>query len=321
MRMLRWWLAGAILVSAAGCEKYVVSLKPLGTEESCVSVPGFEGKWASDGQVWTVRPKESPVYEVRVSDLTSVARFDTRTQRLGAHLFLELMPVKEPGEAEMPSLYAAHWLQASSFMKMQLSGDALSLERMSADGLKSTLAEKPGLIKHVFQGDNIVLTAETEALAQFVQAQVDVNELWQEHGEFVRCVPLYSTKDLIKLDGFVGRWLDPNEPDQGHFDVQTEGDHYGIHFVSQADEQLTFSVHLFKLQQWTVMGLFMGSQDDRAREMETCMPDLFALLILENDQLQLSILDTMKVQDLLAHPEKTLEVLDDSEANMTLVRP
>jgi len=310
-----------ILVSAVGCEKYVVSLKPLCTDESCVSVPGFEGKWASEGQVWTVRPKESPVYEVRVSDMSSVARFDTRAQRFGTHLFLDLVPVKESGESEVPSLYAAHWLQASSFMKMQLSGDALNLERMNADGLKDALEETPGLIKHVLQGDNIVLAEETEALAQFVQAQVDVNELWQTHGEFVGCVPLYITQDLIQLDGFVGRWLDPNDSDQGHFDVQTEGDHYGIHFVSQADEHLVFSVHLFKLQRWMLMGLFMGSQDDRAREMGTCMPDLFALLALENDQLHLSFLDTVKVQDLLAHPEKTLEVLDDSEATMTLVRP
>jgi hypothetical protein len=319
--MLRWWFAGAMLVSGAGCEKYVVSLKPLSTEEACVSVPGLEGKWASEGQVWTVRPKESPVYELRVSDMGSVARFDARAQRLGTQLCLDLMPVKESGGAEVPSLYAAHWLQASSFMKMQLSGDALNLERMNADELKTILQEKPGLIKHVFHGDNVVLAAETETLVQFVQAQADVNELWQVHGQFVRCVPLYSTQDLIQIDGFSGGWLDPNESDQGSFDVQVEGDHYGIQFSATPDERLTFSAHLFKLQDWTLMGIFMGSQDDRAREMATCMPDLFGLVALKNNQLHLSILDTMKVQDLLTHPEKAQEVMTDSEADMILVRP
>ncbi|MCP4450046.1 MAG: hypothetical protein GY809_01180, partial [Planctomycetes bacterium] len=104
-------------------------------------------------------------------------------------------------------------------------------------------------------------------------------------------------------------------------DVLTEGDHYGIQFLSESDERLTFSIHLFKLQQWTLMGVFMGSKDGRAREMATCMPDLFALVSLENNQLHLSILDTVKVQSLLTHPEKAQEVLTDSEAKMTLVRP
>ncbi len=321
MKMLRWWFAGAMLVSAVGCEKYVVSLKPLSTEEACVSVPGFEGKWASEGQVWTVRPKALPVYEVRVSDMGSVASFDVRAQRLGTHWFLDLMPVKQSEGPEAPSLYAAHWLQASSFMKMQLDGDALNLERMNADELKTTLQEKPGLIKHVFHGDHVVLAAETEALAQFVQAQVDVNELWQEHGQFVRCVPLYSAQDLIQIDGFVGRWLDPNEGDQASFDVQVEGDHYGIQFRAGSDERLTFSAHLFRYQDWTLMGIFMGSQDDRARETATCMPDMFGLVALEDNQLHLSILDTMKVQALVTHPERAQEVMGDSEADMILVRP
>jgi hypothetical protein len=321
MRRSSWLSVGILLLSLVGCEKYVVSLKPLGTDESSVSVPGFEGKWASEGQVWTVRPKESSVYEVRVSDVGSVARFDVRAQRLGAHLFLDMMPVKESGDEEVPSLYAAHWLLASSFMKMQLTGDALNLDRMNADGLKEALQEKPGLIKHVFQGDNVVLVEETEALVQFVQAQVDVNELWQSHGEFVRCAPLYSPQDLIKLDGFVGRWLDPNEPDQGHFEVQLEGDHYGIQLNSKSDDRLTMSVHLFKLQHWTLMGVFMGSQDSRAQEMATCMPDWFGVVALEDDQLHLSVLDTTKVQALLTHPEKAQEVMADSEAETILVRP
>jgi len=321
MKTLRWWLAGAILVSLVGCEKYVVSLEPLCTDESCVSVPGFEGKWASDGQVWTVRPRESAVYDVRVSDMGSVARFDGRARRLGAHLFLDLVPVKPPEDEEVSAFYAAHWLQASSFMKMQLSGDALNLERLNSDHLGEMLIGEPDLIKHALRDNSIVLMDETQALVQFVQDQVDVNELWQVHGEFVRCAPLYSPQDLIQLDGLAGRWIDPNESDQGSFEVQTQGDHYTIHFASESDERLTFSAHLFKLQQWTLMGVFMGSQDSRAAETVTCMPDLFASVTLENGRLNLSILDTVKVQDLLNHPERAKEVLDESDAQMTLVKP
>jgi hypothetical protein len=322
MRLLSGWLVVAMLVCGAGCEKYVVSLKPLCPDESCVSVAGFEGKWASNDQVWTVRPKELPLYEVRVSDIGSVARFDGRIRHIGDCSFLELNPVKREsiGE-EVPSLYAVHWLQASSFMKMTLAGDVLNLDRMNADELKQKLEEKPDLIKHVSQGDNIVLVDDTEALVQFVQAQADVNELWQEHGPFVRCSPLYTTEDLIQVDGLVGRWVDPNEGDEGPLDVQTEGDHYSIQFGSDSDERLTFSANLFRFQNCTVMGGFMGSEDSRAREMATRMPDWFALVTLEDARLKLSFLDTMEVQALLTHPEKAQEVLVESEMTLSLVKP
>jgi hypothetical protein len=67
--------------------------------------------------------------------------------------------------------------------------------------------------------------------------------------------------------------------------------------------------------------VFMGSQESRAQEMATCMPDWFALVAMENDQLHLSILDTMEIQGLLTHPEKAPEVLAESEVEMILVRP
>ena len=321
MGKLSWLFAGLLLVSLAGCEKYVVSLKPLSTDESCVPVPGFEGKWASDGQVWTVRSDEPTVYRVRVSDMASVAEFYARAQQLGTHLFLDLIPAKSPEDAEVPAFHAAHWLQASSFMKMQLRGDAMNLERLNSDHLQEMLAGEPDLIKHIVRDDSVVLVDETEALSRFVQAQVDVNELWQVHGDFVRCAPLYSPQDLIQLDGLTGRWMDPNESDQGQFEVHTKGDHYSIQFNGKSDERVTFSVHLFKLQEWTLMGMFMGSQDSRTAEMATCMPDWFALVALKDDRLHLSILDTIKVQGLLTHPENALEVLDESDVQMTLVRP
>jgi hypothetical protein len=317
MNMLKWWFVVVFMVCLAGCEKYVLSLKPLCTDESCVSVSGLEGKWASEDQVWTIRSKETVGYEVRVADVVSAARFDGQARHIGDHVFLELKPVRESEDMPMPSLFAAHWLQASSFMQVKLEGNTMRLARMNAEGLQERLLERPGLIKHVIKDDNIVLLDETEALVQFVQAHADVNELWKEHGEFVRCSPLYSTGDLIQSDGLAGRWLDPNDSDNGLIDIRAEDSHFSIQLTSDSDERITFSAHVFKIQNLSLMGVFVGSEDMRSREMASRLPDWYALITLENDRLNLSMLDFMKVRDLLAHPEKAQEVQAKPDAKLT----
>ncbi|UCF16677.1 MAG: hypothetical protein JSW59_04275 [Phycisphaerales bacterium] len=321
MKMLRWWLVVLLMVCLAGCEKYVLSLEPLCTDESCVSVSGLEGKWASEDQVWTIRSKETAGYEVRVADVLSAARFDGRARRIGDHVFFELKPVKESEDLPMLSLFAAHWLQASSFMQMKLEGNAMRLARMNAGELQKKLLKRPGLIKHVIKDDNIVLLDETKALVQFVEAHADVNELWQEHGEFIRCAPLYSTGDLIQSDGLAGCWLDPNDSDSARIDIRAEDSHFRIEITSNSDERMTFSAHVFKIQTLSLMGIFVGSEDMRSREMASRLPDWYVLTTLENDKLNLSMLDFMEVKDLLAHPEKAQEIQGKPDVKLTRVEP
>ncbi|MHC4559085.1 MAG: hypothetical protein ACYS80_17485 [Planctomycetota bacterium] len=321
MKMPRWWFVVVSMVCLAGCEKYVLSLKPLCTDESCVSVSGLEGKWASEDQVWTIRSKETARYEVRVADLLSAATFDGRARHIGDHVFLELRPVRESEGMPMSSLFAAHWLQVSSFMQVKLEGNVMRLLRMNAEELRGRLLVRPGLIKHMIKDDNIVLLDETEALVQFVQAHADVNELWQEHGEFVRCAPLYSTGDLIQSEGLIGCWLDPNDSDGGRIDIRAEDSHFRIQFTSDSDERITFSAHVFKIQNLSLMGVFLGTEDMRSKEMASRLPDWYALITLQNDRLNLSMLDFMKVKDLLAHPEKAQEVQGKPNVKLKRVKP
>lgn len=321
MKALKCLLVWMVLFSLAGCEEYVLSLNPLSTDETSVAVTGFEGKWASDGQVWTVRPTDSSAYDIRISDMTSAALFAGRARRINTHLFLDLMPMPQENNSEVLGFYEAHWLPASSFMKMQLRHDAMTLERMNSDKLGEQLAGNPDLVKHCLRDNGLILTDETSELVQFVQDQVDVNDLWETHGEFVRCVPLYEDKDLIHIQGLTGQWLDPNESEDARFEIRTEGNHYGIHILSQdPDERMTFSAHLFKFKDWVLMGIFVGSEDDRAREMGTRLPDWFTTVTLEDDQLTLTIVEAKKVQVLLTQPEEAKEALAESEMTVQLVR-
>jgi hypothetical protein len=279
----------------------------------------MEGKWASDDQVWTIRAREETSYEIRVADAMATARFDGRFRNLGNRLYVELTPIRESEALPIPSLYEAHWVEACSFMQVKLRDNALELDRLNAETLKKRLEEKPGLIKHVFQGDNIVLVDETEPLVRFVQAQADVNDLWQEQGEYIRCTPLYKTEDLIEGRDIVGQWQDPNDNDRGRIAVISEGNHLGIRYSNDSDESLIFSAHLFKRGDLTFMGAFLGPEDSRAREMATLMPDWFALVGLKGDRLTLSVLDFKTVKTLLAHPEEVQEDLSKPDVNLIRV--
>ncbi len=212
MKILRCCCAAVLMLGVLGCEEYVLSLKPLCSDESCVSVPGLEGKWASGGQIWTIRPQDTAGYEVRVVDMMSAALFGGRTRHIGDHVFLELKPVRGAEDVPVPSLFAAHLLQASSFMQVKLEGDALSLPRMNAGELKSRLQEHPGLIKHMINDDML------------------------------------------------------------------------------------------------------------SREMATLMPDMYALIGLQDDRLALTVLDFMEVKDLLAHPEKAQEAQGEPDVRFMRVK-
>ena len=319
MKRLTWFLA-VLLLCGTGCEEYVLSLNPLCPDEACVVVPGLEGKWASGDQVWTFRPQDKAVYEVRVSDTLSAARFEGRARHLGETLFLDLRPVKAPEQVPTPSLFAAHWIQANSFMQVKLKGDALSLLRMNADGLTQKLLESPELVKHIIQDGSLILLDETANLARFVQAQAGASELWKEHGEFVRCAPLYNTEDLVQPEGLVGAWHDPNEKNEGRFDIRAQDKHYSIEVAFGSDERLTFAAHVFKLQGFLFMGVYLGPEDMRSLEMATRMPDWFALIALEGGRLNLTMLDFVKVKDLLAHPEKAEEIRSQADAQLSRVK-
>lgn len=319
MKRLMWFVA-VLLLCGAGCEEYVLSLKPLCPDESCISVSGLEGKWASDDQVWTFRSTETAAYEVRVADVFSAVAFEGRARRLGDHVFLELRPERESEKLPTPSLFTAHWLRANSFMQVTLKDSVLSLQRMKADELRKKLEERPNLAQHVEQDNSVILLDDTEDLARFVQAQAGASELWQEQGEFMRCTPLYSTEDLVRPERLLGAWHDPNESENGRINIRVEGNHYGIDLTFNQDEHLPFSAQVFKLQNLLFMGVFLGPEDMRAKEMATCMPDWYALITLAKDRLNFTVLEFVEVKELLADPEKVKEIQDDPEVELVRIK-
>jgi hypothetical protein len=197
----------------------------------------------------------------------------------------------------------------------------MSLMRMNAGELTKRLQEHPGLIKHMIRDDHVILVDETEALVKFVQAQAQVNELWKEQGEFIRCAPLYDAGDLIQPEGLAGCWFDPNESASGRIDIRAEGNHYSIEFTFESDEHLTFAAQVIKMRDLLLMGVFFGPEDMRSREMATRMPDWYAMIVLKKDRFDLTMLDFIEVKELLAHPEKAQDIQGEADARLIRVKP
>lgn len=311
------WLCVAMLLGLAGCEKYVLSVHPLCTDETSVAVPALEGKWASDDAVWGIAAGGGNTYQVRVSDMLNVGEFTGRVRAIGDRQYLCLTPNGHDFNAI--GFYAAHWIDVHSFSQMQLSQDQLGLRCMSADPLKSLLEETPNLIQWTSKNDHVILTDNTESLVQFVQAHADVNELWASSSDFVRCRPLYTQQDLVLNQNLVGQWVDPNNESDGSLNITLQGDHYDFQFVEEEGDAFHGSVHVFKKGDRMFMGVFVGPEAMRAKEMKTLMPDWFCIATLDQDRMTLQVLTYAQAQALIAHPDKLDELkLDDLDA--TLVR-
>jgi hypothetical protein len=317
MRVLKVFFISWLVVYVSGCEKYVVSLEPLCSEKTCITDARLTGKWDGDDEVWTIRQGEDNSYDVRLVDILNIGRFKGRTCRIGDALFLELVPEALPEGMRAPGYFSAHLVKAYSFMKVQFNGESLTWIRMDAGKLKERLTQKPDLIEHVIQDDNVIIRDSSQAVARFVQAQADVNDLWKKHATLQRCKPLYTKDDLVHEDVWAGRWADPN----GTLEIRDQDGLYGLSFTPKDEETLQLSMHVFRIQDMTFMGIFLGQNEEEvAREMATCMPDWFALVSLNKDRMALTILSYTKLKAMLDDPVKAKEARSKPDVQLTRQR-
>jgi hypothetical protein len=275
------------------------------------------GKWDGDDQVWTIRQAEDQTYDVRLVDILNTGRFKGRVCRIGETLFLELVPEALPEGTRAPEIFSAHLAKAYSFMKVEFKGQSLALIRMDAGKLKEKLAQEPNLIRHVVQDDNVVLMDSSQAVARFVQAQADVNDLWKQQASLVRCSPLYKKEDLVHDVKWTGQWADPDDSNE-ILEIYNKDGYYGLSFTPEDEEPITFSTQVFRIQDMTFMGIFLGqNQEEIAREMAMCIPDWFALVSLEGDHMGLAILSYTKLKAMLSDPDKAKEALNKPDVLLT----
>jgi hypothetical protein len=206
MKFLKWGLLALAAMCSLSC---VVSLLPLFDDGYLVSEPGLLGTWkvADRADTWIFDKADGMEYlltqrqaeyerEKSIGSETpskkvpgDTARFKARLGRLGAGLFLDLMPAEEDNPMVHNDLYNAHMIPGHTLARVWLDKDSLRIVFLDEDWL--TEAVKDGLIAlpYVEADGFLVLTAPTSGLQMFIL----------KYGGDTKAFPLQSAEGLIRV--------------------------------------------------------------------------------------------------------------------------
>ena len=109
-------------------------------------------------------------YRLVVTDHGKTGEFEARLLTLGDMLFLDLYP-EEAGfkDINRNDLYQWHLLPTHSFLRVRQVEPTLEMAFIDTDWLEEYVEQHPSSIRHeVARGDDIVLTASTKELQEFV---------------------------------------------------------------------------------------------------------------------------------------------------------
>jgi hypothetical protein len=172
-----------------GC--MVLSLHPLFTENELIFDANLIGTWApvDSNETCQFKPTSGKNYECTYIDNNGESsKFIAGLGKLGNSAYLDIYP----NEPNMAGNY--FYLPAHSFMKIELSKDALKLCAMSSDSIDSLLKSKPNAVKHekLEDGDNgrLVLTASTKELQKFI-LKYDHDEKLELFGKIKDSKPMH----------------------------------------------------------------------------------------------------------------------------------
>ncbi|MBN2455853.1 MAG: hypothetical protein JXB29_04845 [Sedimentisphaerales bacterium] len=185
---------GCILMAAiAGCIK---SLHPLFTEKEAVFLEELVGQWLDDnGQSWDFKrysPNESDVrYKLVYTDPDGKkGYFRVVLGELDSMLFMDLYP-EEP-KLDASDFYQMHLLGVHSFIKIEQIQPTLKMRMIDPDKLQQMFKNDPNILKHEILEESdseIVLTASTKELQDFMIQYGNDPNLFGDVGEFERLLP------------------------------------------------------------------------------------------------------------------------------------
>jgi hypothetical protein len=169
------------LVLLSAC---IPSLHPFYTDEDLTFDSRLLGSWGSKGDAtierWVFKVLGPKTYHLEITENEGkTGDFEAHLLKLGAHLFLDLIPrtmKPDPSQADLVnwSLIPGHLLarvyQIEPTFKMAL---------VDFKWLEGFLKANPGALAHRVSRDELVLTAGTRELQQFVLAHLADNELFK----------------------------------------------------------------------------------------------------------------------------------------------
>jgi hypothetical protein len=161
------------------------SLAPLFTEKDLIFDPALIGTWL-DGQnrkdTYTFQRAGDKDYLVVLCEQKEqgprVVAYQARLGRLGKYFFFDSCPA-----GEIPD---HHLVPAHLITKMWLTGDTLHVVSLEENWLKKLDAGGQLKLPHARTGDDIVLTAPTPELQQFILSNAENPAAFPDPGKLIR---------------------------------------------------------------------------------------------------------------------------------------
>lgn len=206
MKVLKWGILVLATMTWLSC---VASLLPLFEDAYLVSEPGLLGTWkaADAADTWTFekadgmeylliqRQAEYDLEKVPSRETTSqkvpgdTVRFRARLGRLGAGLFLDLVPADQGHPEIRNDLYNAHMIPGHTLARVWLEKDSLRIVFLDQDWLAKAIKDGRMAPAHVETKDWLVLTAPTAELQTFIL----------KYGDDKKAFPLQSAEELHRV--------------------------------------------------------------------------------------------------------------------------
>ena len=206
MRFLKWAILALAAMTWLSC---VVSLLPLFDDGYLVSEPGLLGTWkvADSADAWIFEKAEGMEYlltqrqaeydmkkDVGLETTSMKAPGDTvrlraRLGRLGAGLFLDLIPAEKDNPLVRNDLYNAHMIPGHTLARVWLDKASLRIVFLEEDWLTEAVKDGHIALDHVEAKGWLVLTAPTSGLQAFIL----------KYGEEKQAFPLQSAKELLRI--------------------------------------------------------------------------------------------------------------------------
>ncbi|HCE46428.1 MAG TPA: hypothetical protein DET40_23030 [Lentisphaeria bacterium] len=185
-------LAGLSII--VGC---IPSLHPLYTEKDLVFEKALLGTWQDGDQedsTWTFSQNGDKEYKLVYTEDGKKGEFIVHLLKIKDRMFIDFYPAEQQ---DINGFYAAHLVQAHSFMLVKQIEPTLQMACMNPNKLKEIIREDPKAVKHEKLGngdDKDIFTAPTEELQAFIMKNIDTPEFFADPSNLKRVVAKPAVK-------------------------------------------------------------------------------------------------------------------------------
>ncbi len=178
MKAIRFLSVVLITALFGGCPAR--SLHPLFTDQEAVFNPSLIGTWETDDEAYTFEKLKEKNYQlvIRSKKENDSTIYVVWLGKIGSQWFLDSYPIVNSDEH--------HYMSVHLFTRMKLAGDTLRLASLEADWISKMIDEKKMKIAHVRRDNEIILTASTKELQQWMGTIAENSEAFPNENAFAR---------------------------------------------------------------------------------------------------------------------------------------